>query len=424
MKKFVVKQSGLVVAMTLVLTACGGGGGSSSTPSNTNAPNTNTTSPSTQTPAVPPTTTATTAPNTAPATHTGTTVAPVNNTTTVTTTPTNSSKETAISVLNTQRSTCGFSTLKDNSELAKASQNHNKYMAHISETTAIAQIFASHNEMSENGWKNSGTANPYFTGKNVTERVKTGNNKGASAVAVNYPAATSYNFTQNGQSYVMKGSFVTENIATLSNSGTDVELLRSLLASPYHLQSLVSQYYKDVGLHHHHSNSWNVTGYLPVTANYLTLVLGLQQGQTPTFSSSTLSYPCSGITGVEHTLTHESPDPFVNHPSRKEISKENPIGQPVYIVAPNSKEISNISNVNFKAVNGSISPKVWVMFNNAKPSTNLNQMLDANNRLANNEAFLIPNEALKPATTYEVSYTLTYKDGSNENSKFRFNTKS
>lgn len=422
MKKLVVKQSGLVVAMTLVLTACGGGG-SSSTPSNTNAPSTNNASPSTQTPAVPPTTTATTAPNTAPATHTGTTVAPVNDSTTITTTPTNTSKETAISVLNTQRSTCGFSALQDNSELTKASQNHNKYMAHISETTAVSQIFASHYELAEVGWKNSHTANPYFSGESVNTRIKTGNNKGASAVAVNYPVATSYNFTQDGKPYIMYGSFVAENIAT-STTDTDVELLRNLLAAPYHLKSLVSQYYKDVGIHYHGSNKWTIKGYNPISANYLTLVLGLQQNQAPSFSSSTLSYPCAGITGVAHTLTDETPDPFVNHPSRKGISKENPIGQPVYIVAPNSKEISNISNVSFKAVNGSISPQVWVMFNNAKPNTNINQMIDVHKRLENNEAFLIPNEALKPATTYEVSYTLTYKDGSNENSKFRFSTKS
>lgn len=407
MRKSVIKPSALLVAMTLVLTGCGGG--SSSSPSQPTQP--------TVKPLSKPTII------TKPANSTGTNVAPITNPPAKTNIPQPSSTETALSVLNTQRSACGFSTLANHDELVKASKNHNNYLAYISESNAKLNIFASHDEKFEQNWQNTGSANPYFSGKSVLERVKTrGRFKGIKAVDVNYPFATSYPFEENGNSYIMHGSFVTEDIATFSHTASDTQLLRNLLAAPYHLQSLVSPFYKDAGVHFHTSNEWNVAGYTPIKANYLTLVLGLQQGQSPQIANKTLSYPCNNTSGVQHTLTHEYPDPFAGH-SRGTISEQNPIGQPIYIISPWDKTISNIKNVSLKPVNGLVAPKVWVMFKNANPNINLQQLIDPHKHLQDNEAFLIPDTKLQPATTYEVSYTLVYQDNSSENTKFNFTTK-
>lgn len=416
MQKFMLKQSTLLVAMTLVLTACGGGGSGSSTNTTTNSATPN----STQTKQP-------TSPQTKPVNSS----VPVNNTGVTSTTPINNNPstkpvqdiESPLALLNDQRKTCGFSTLAHNADLAKASQNHNLYMGYISEKTAKLGIFASHYEQNEQGWSYTGTANPYYSGTSVRERVKTGNDKGKNAVAVNYPFATSYVFEKDGQPDEMGGAFVTENIALFSHNASSSQLLRNLLASPYHLKSLVSQFYKDVGVHYHTSNEWTVKGYTPIKANYLTLVLGLAEGQSPKIANKTLSYPCAGISRTEHTITHESPDPFKGH-SRGEISEKNPIGQPIYIIAPDSKTITNISNIDFKPVNGVVAPKVWAMFKNANSRTNSQHIQDPHGRLGTNEAFLIPNEALKPATTYQVSYKITYSDNSTQENNFTFTTKS
>lgn len=412
MQNFGVKQSGLVIAMGLLLTACGGGGGSSTTTSNSTQSN----QPATQ-PKQPATTIS------LPTSATGVTTESVDKTDTATTTNQPTSKETPLMVLNAQRTTCGFSSLTNNDELVKASKNHNNYLAYISETSGKPDLFASHDEKVEANWRNTGSANPYFSGKSVAERVKTGNDKGSLAEVVNYPFATSYEFKSNSSEFKISGNFVSENISARSHANDGSVLVRSLLASPYHLKSLVSQYYKDVGVHFHQSKQWEVKGYTPITASYLTLVLGLQQGQAPQIANKTLSYPCNKIAGVEHTLTHEYPDPFAGH-SRGNISKEKPIGQPVYIIAQPGKVIANISNISFKPINGVVAPKVWVMFQNANPRTNLQHIRDVHKRLEANEAFLIPDTKLQPATTYEVSYTINYTDKTSENTKFNFSTKS
>ncbi len=419
-QQFGLTKVSLAVAIAMTLTACGGGsGGGSSTPTSNTSVTTGETINKTT-----PNKTPTVAVVNQPTTPTPVNIDTATPNTPATTNSTNTETQ-AFNLLNQQRQACGFGSLASHNELVKSAQNHNQYMAYVSEKSNIAQIYGSHYELLESStaWKNTGLNNPYFSGEKVVNRVKTNATKQPLAQAVNYPYATSYQVGDMVYS-ISNGGFVTENIA-FGSSGDSVELLKGLLAAPYHLKTLVSPIYKNVGIDYLETKAWQpTTNYAPITGHYLEVVLGLPQGQAPYTYNQVLTYPCNNVTGTEYKLTHEGPDPFNGHPSRPEISENSPIGQPVYILAPEGKTIQNISNVNIKPINGVTAPKVWVMFNKANPATDINQMVDGNKRLSDNEAFLIPDSPLAKATTYQVSYTLVYADKTQETKTFSFSTKS
>lgn len=188
-------------------------------------------------------------------------------------------------LLNSERSRCGFGTLKQNVTLDAAAkahadwQNLNNSFGHI-ETT--------------------GTTG--FTGVGVFERIAANGNYGAVGDA-------SDDLTNFG--------------AVISKVGLGLRSVRGLLNAPYHMRGLLGNY-RDAGIAVRTSGDVG-TAFNTAVVQYNFAYSSGDGGQLPN-GSDVLTYPCAGTTGTDRQLTNESPNPV---PGR-DLSV-NPLGGSIYI---------------------------------------------------------------------------------------------
>ncbi|WP_227428893.1 CAP domain-containing protein [Psychrobacter sp. I-STPA6b] len=301
--------------------------------------------------------------------------------------PSDISKQANLSVynqLNLRRQACGFGGLLPNQELEKAASNHANYLLYMGQHS---DVYQGHSEYKVDSY--SGIDNPYYTGNQLSERVQTGSNIGKKALAVNY------NYRQVGEDisafYIPHTYFESQNDINIA-----LDSLNGLLAAPYHLASMVSPNFTEVGISYGRIKRPGVKDYghnftFQIYQSVLEVMLGRAMG-TPSHksNSSVLNYPCSEMSyTTEYELTNESPNPFGD---KRDLEKE-PIGQPIYILGNGSIRVSN-----YKMVDAANQPLSLLKLT----STN-----DPQKILKDNQVFLIPLKPLQPDQMYTVTYDVS-----------------
>lgn len=274
-------------------------------------------------------------------------------------------------IINKNRTTCGFSSIKQNSLLDISTQGHASYLQ-ANKTMGHTQI----------------SINPGFTGSDLLARAK----------AAGYQPSVLGEIAGGGNS----GSL----FAGTSNSGIETPLnpagrtyIRGLFATVYHLAGAVSEW-NEMGVGY--SMSSNLTSIPGETVFYSTAVVnfGVPPGSTaPMYGGGEIrSFPCDGITDVTPVFASETPNPY---PSRD--FNLSPMGHPVIFTSGSGGEITVTSASMTDVASGAlVDTKIF------------NASDDMHKILTLDQAFVIPNYPLKPNTAYSVSV-----DGSSDGKSFR-----
>ena len=291
--------------------------------------------------------------------------------------------------LNTRRTSCGFGSLGADEELKKAADNHANYLRYASKNSSNS--FEGHNETDK--------ANPFYTGLGVAERVQTGDIKNqAQAVNYDYRALTeNLSFLRYNQAYYD------------ATNDTDIALnsIKGLLAAPYHMATLLSPNYTEVGISYVRDRvKAPIQSSDSTFGSVLEIVMGTPRGTSLSKVDGVVSYPCDGIEDTQFELRHESPNPFKG--TSRNLAT-NPIGQPIYIYANDDIKVTNA--VMKDAANQSVK------------LLQLNSTNDPNDRLQANQVILMPDVALKPAQMYTMTYNVSVNGGVAQLKKLTFKTK-
>ena len=362
----------MLTLLATSLTACGGGGSSNSDSSN-------------PIPAPTPTPIPTPIPNPTPIPTSPNTI-----------TPTNSAVElAAIKLLNENRSQCGFGSLTANQNLNLTAMNHANYMASVTETNK--QPFASHEEQAETGLLDTGITNPYYSGIDLATRLNP-STWGEKAVS------THYDYQAQGENISLSNFSTNNSSYTVNDTATVEAMLYNLFAAPYHLRSLVYPQFTEVGLSYQ-LVKWTANNEINHTS-LLEIVSALPSSQKYIENTKLLNFPCDGVT-TDYKLTDETPNPF----GTTRDLKYQPIGQPIYVLAPFDKTIAEATATITQ--NGTSIGMIHT----------LTSLSDPNKLLSKNEVIFIPDLPLKLNTGYQVSYQLVYNDGQKTTNQFTFKTR-
>lgn len=284
-------------------------------------------------------------------------------------------------VINNFRTTCGFSSVKQNSLLDTAAAGHANYLQ-INNTYGHTQV----------------NTNVGFTGADLQSR----------ATAAGYQSATRLGEiagTRNSGSLLAGTS--PSGIETSANAPTGKAMIKSLFSSVYHLGLATSEWVEmGVGF----SVSGNKTPLPGETMFYAATVVnfGVPAGSAgPVYTGGKVrSFPCNGMTeGVSPIFTAELPSPY---PSRD--FNLSPMGTPVYFTSADGGSIVITS-----------AEMVHVATNTAVATKIMNSTDDVNKMLGINQAFVIPDQPLLPNTQYKITVTGT-SDGKPLNEVVTFAT--
>jgi len=269
-----------------------------------------------------------------------------------------SAEATAFALVNSSRLACGFGALTQNASLDTAASNHATYLVDRLEEGVVA------------GHTEDSTLSGY-----------------TAATAAQRATLAGYYW-----------SVISEDLAYYSpNANYRTGLVRSLFATVYHLASMVDGS-RDAGISIKVAPSgtqYAVMEWLSGTASTA------QQQQT----TSLVTYPCDGSTGVQPYMGTESPEPFTN----LGFTSGSSVGQPLYFKAPKGSTIV-LTAASLTAASGT-----------AITTTLYHYTDDPQGELAANQAFVIPRSALSLGTTYTASVTGTV-DGTAFTRTFSFST--
>ena len=330
-----------IIAIAAILTACGGGGGGSIGGGNNNAGGSN--PPSEVTPPTNPE-------------YPGS----IEN-------PTYSVKDKAdiYATINNFRTTCGFSSIKQNTLLDTAAQGHALYLQ----------------SNNANGHtQNSGNMN--FTGVDLLSRTN----------ASGYQASLLGEMAGVDSGGTLLAGTSPSGINSSNVAPTGQALIKSLFSSVYHL-SAATQGWVEMGVGY--SASGNLTPLPNETLYYAATVVnfGVAAGSNaPAYTGGKIrSFPCEGSDGVYPIFTSETPNPY---PDRD--FKTTPMGTPIMLTsgAGGSIEISK-ATITPVGANTSVDVKI------------LNSADDVHKTLAISEAFAIPDKPLAENTSYFVEVSGT-----------------
>ena len=275
-----------------------------------------------------------------------------------------SEESNTLALLNQERSNCGFGLLKQNAKLDQSAAAHAAYLADNS-------LLHGHRE---------DPALPGYTGRNETER----------AAAVGY---------LNPVSAVL---------ATLSgppvaaSTLTSTAQVRGLLASPYHLLSMLESV-SDVGVGHRKK-----VGTDGVERQALNITMGRVEGVNDLDASQAYSYPCEGSTGVNAGLADETPSPIPSN-----LSQNNKLfGTPIAVKVRTGRVLVVISAIVTPTAGG---PAVAVQIVSQANNTPRPDLMRAN------DAYVLPLSVLQPGTSYTVQLAAT-NDGQPFSKSFSFTT--
>jgi len=268
----------------------------------------------------------------------------------------------AFDLINQSRSKCGFGTLRQNTSIDMATENHVAWMA----------------------------ANSKF------DHFETPNTTGFTGVdPVSRLTFAGYKWQSAGE--------VMSSITVVAKHGFGAYGARLLLSAPYHLMGLM-QGNREIGITVKTSGPTGsgadivYPGAAPAT--WLVADMGsdstyLYQTQT---TSDVLTYPCQGITNTVTTLENEWPNPI----AKRDLATK-PVGQPVFIQVAAGQTLS-ITTASIVTTVGSNPVAI------AKTLTAAN---DDNKLITPNQAVLIPDAPLAANTEYTVTI-----QGTNNGSMF------
>lgn len=286
-----------------------------------------------------------------------TTVTPANYTT-------GSEEALAFDFLNAERLRCGFGALKQNAALDQAALAHANWM--------LTYSTFSHSETADKP--------NYFTGTTPTSRI----------IAAGYSPI-------GGTEIIGFGT-------APSKSGRGVRGIRELMATPYHgFGTLMPG--RDVGISVRSPLDLGMATYIPVTIANIATSSSYQMLE----SNAVVTYPCDGTAGVDYKMGQESPNPV---PGRNLTL--NPLGHAINIMVRfgNILEIQTASMRNVET-NASVALRA--------PVTAANDVNGMFQQYGRHAGYVIPDTALTPNTTYEVSLTGT-NNGTSFSRTFRFST--
>lgn len=192
----------------------------------------------------------------------------------------------AYSLLNAQRTSCGFGSLAQNSMLDAAALAHNDYQ--------LRNNVSSHYE--------SATLFPLgFTGVTPTDRVLAQGYTNAGDVGDEYS--------------INRGRSI--------KTGEGADAIRGLLNAPYHLMGLMTGF-REVGISVRSNTDVGTTNANVYT--HLNLAYKAAAGQQLIASGEVKTYPCEGSVGLNRQLQNETPNPV---PGRNLATT--PLGTAIYV---------------------------------------------------------------------------------------------
>ena len=267
----------------------------------------------------------------------------------------------AFTLLNSERSTCGFGLLAQSTQLDNAAGNHAKYLVVNSQ---------------QGQYETSGM--PSFTGVDPAYRVLWAGYLASSTSAYGQPS---------------EAATIVPSTNVLAGAGRGAT--RVLMAAPYHLIDMFRGY-RDVGASAVLASTW------PPAANYAVHVFNFA---TPAAWSpqlpgarDVLTYPCQGSTGINYQLAaDEIPSPVQN---RNLISV--PVGHPIMIAVRNGQTLT-ITSSNLIKVSTGAAVALRAPYTKATDPTN-------SAYLYANEGFVLPDVPLEPSTQYQATITGTNDD--------------
>lgn len=261
----------------------------------------------------------------------------------------------AFNQLNTERQECGFPAVSENTLLDQAATNHMTYMQD--------NAYVGHNETS---------GNPGYTGATPQAR----------ALYVGYATA-------GGFAGELNGEFTTDVGGSLSVVG--------FTSVPYH-EALFFTPTNDFGM------TYNTVTLGPSATYYVPEITTGYQGTAPALSSSPLTFPCQGTTGVDYESAQaESPAPLgIN-------TQTNPIGTPIAV-------IGNISDTIVLSSGQLTGPGGTVINLDLLDSAN-----DTNHEMQPYEASAFSASPLQPNSSYSATITGTI-NGTAFSRNFSFTT--
>lgn len=213
----------------------------------------------------------------------------------------------AYNLLNTERTSCGFGKLAQNTALDAAAKNH-----------ADWQLISNTQQHTE------ATGTPGFTGTTPTDQMVTTGYGTTSTIAY----ATSEIYSILGLS---------------AKAGVGTTGIQSLLNAPYHVRGLLSSA-RDVGFTMRNDvDAGSTATYGARVLLQADLANTMTAGPQLMGSTDVQTYPCAGSTNIVRLLTQETPNPV---PGRDLAAT--PLGSMVYIAVREGQQliISNASMIN------------------------------------------------------------------------------
>lgn len=199
------------------------------------------------------------------------------------------------------------------------------------------------------------------------------------------------------------GSSIGEYISFASlNPGPQAgdELVHNMLATVYHTPGMLDAY-RMVGVSVAYADAL-----APLPFSVLAWQPGLSTGTASQDPQAIVTFPCEGTTGVRAAMVGEDPDPF----TKIGLQAGPNIGHPIYVRGP-SGNVVKVATASVREAGGG--PVSVVLYHSSD---------DPRGFLSSNQAFVIPTQPLKAATSYDVSLTGTL--GTQPWSRsFRFSTK-
>ncbi|WP_201618111.1 CAP domain-containing protein [Psychrobacter urativorans] len=317
----------------------------------------------------------------------------------------------ASNLISRKRSQCGLSEVTQNDALTKIATQHAQYIQYAFSKSAPT-LFNVHyeNEIADiKEW--TGTNNPFFSGLSMKERLLAAKHPRNYIVVENISHTTYFNSA---------GKVVSPELAAQG-------MVKSLLAAPYHLSSLMMPSLAKAG-----SSVVAYTPYGKDANTYQSYVLvnnsaAIQETENSNFKGI-FTYPCDGVTDTNTALYNESPNPVEG--TGRDLSTD-PIGQPVYISIPTANTIS-VSNITFHDIERNIELPTDLLDYRDDPHK------ETAYALLKNEAFILPlTDALKSCETgrrkskncglygnskYKVSFDVLVDGKASERKQFTFTT--
>lgn len=275
-------------------------------------------------------------------------------------------KADVVNRLNDDRARCGFGRLAQNAKLDVAAQGHADYLA-LNKAYSHTQA----------------AGNPGFTGATPGDRFTAAGY--AWTRAVEEIGASLYGTYFVGMP--QQGSMPPYSTTTLSATNT----LRLLYSTVYHLAGLTTGT-RDVGI-----GISTIDDNPDPRGTATTKMLVINSGiETTSFeqtiaSDAVVSFPCDDTVGINPYFGAELPDPFPNGPDRS----INPYGQPVYLMSGPGTTLAVTS------------ARVALQGGSDAPITILTKANDPHQRLADNQVFVVPTQALAENSTYNVAISGT-----------------